>query len=402
MSKPPIATDAATLKILDLGTQVAGPFAATILGDHNAEVIKIEQPISGDPIRLEGMSARWQVEGRNKHSITLNLRVAEGQELLKKLVGWADILVENFRPGTMDRWNLGYATLSKVNPKLVYVSVSGFGQTGPYANRSGYDYIGSAFGGLTAVSGYKDRAPLVPGLFMVDHMSGLFAAIGALEAVRRRDAPGGTGRGEYIDGSLYESVMRIAGANIAEYSLSGNIPTPVGGMPVDQNPEPPVTYTYQTRDGRWLSLGPFMPAQLEQLRKLVNEPALNDPCFDDNHGRSQNANHWYQIINAWVGAHNFDELWQLLGRTEIPASPVNQIPDLIDEPHIKARNSIISIKNSEGQTLSMPEVTPKLKNQPGKVKWSGETLGASNTHVYSGLLGLSREDIEQLKQQGII
>ncbi len=405
MTAEPVSTEPSVLKVLDVGTQVAGPFAATILGDLGAEVIKVERPGTGDPLRLAGMSPRWQVEGRNKRSVTLNLGLAEGQALLRRLAGWADVLVENFRPGTMDRWGLGYEALSPVNPRLIYAAVSGFGASGPYAGRSGYDHVGSAFGGLTAVTGYADRAPVLPALFMTDHVTGLFTAIGILEAVRRRDVPGGTGRGTRIDGALYESIVRLAGADIADHSLTGFVRGRVGGEPVAADVrESPLPYAYRTRDGRWLSVYPVTDAQLGQLRQLVGDPELEDDRFQGTEGRARHAADWYRIIAAWVAAHDFAELWAALGRTDVPASPINSVPELVEDPHVRQRASVVEVINAEGRVVRMPAVIPRLAEagHTAGIRWAGEPLGASNDAVYGGLLGLRGVEVAELAAGGVI
>jgi crotonobetainyl-CoA:carnitine CoA-transferase CaiB-like acyl-CoA transferase len=402
MNGQPVSADRAVLNVLDVGTQVAGPFAATILADLGAEVIKVERPGIGDPLRLSGMSPRWQVEGRNKRSVTLNLAIPDGQALLRRLAGWADVLVENFRPGTMDRWGLGYEELARVNPRLVYASVSGFGATGPYAGRSGYDHVGSAFGGLTAVTGYGDRAPVLPALFVTDHVTGLFTAIGILEGIRRRDAAGGTGKGTKVDGAVYESIVRFAGADIADYSLTGFVRARVGGEPVAAGvEESPLAYAYRTRDGRWLSIYPVTDQQLSQLRRLVGDPELEDARFEGTAGRSRHAADWYRIIASWVGAHDFDSLWDLLGRTDVPASRVNSVPELVGDPHVRARGSVVSVPNADGSPVLMPAVIPRL-DEGATIRWAGQPLGASNEAVYCGLLGLSPGDLADLAANGII
>jgi crotonobetainyl-CoA:carnitine CoA-transferase CaiB-like acyl-CoA transferase len=402
MSAPPVSADPAVLKVLDVGTQVAGPFAATILADLGAEVIKVERPVTGDPLRLGGMSPRWQVEGRNKRSVTLNLGVPDGQVLLRRLAGWADVLVENFRPGTMDRWGLGYDDLARVHPRLVYASVSGFGATGPYAGRSGYDHVGSAFGGLTAVTGYADRAPVLPALFVTDHVTGLFTAIGILEGVRRRDAAGGTGKGTRIDGALYESIVRFAGADIADYSLTGFVRARVGGEPVaDDVQESPLPYAYRTRDGRWLSIYPVTDQQLGQLRRLVGEPELDDSRFEGTAGRARHAADWHRIVASWAAVHDFAELWDALGRTDVPASPLNSVPELVEDPQVRARDSVVRVENAEGSPVLMPAVIPRLAGG-ATIRWAGQPLGASNEAVYCGLLGMSAGELGQLAASGIV
>jgi formyl-CoA transferase len=402
MSESPVSTDPSVLRVLDVGTQVAGPFAATILADLGAEVIKVERPGGGDPLRLGGMSARWQVEGRNKRSVTLNMGVGEGQALLRRLACWADVLVENLRPGTMDRWGLGYDALAQVNPRLIYASVSGFGAWGPYAERSGYDHVGSAFGSLTAVTGYADRAPVLPALFVTDHLTGLFTAIGILEGIRRRDGPGGSGLGTRVDGALYESIVRLAGADIADYSLTGFVRKRIGGEPVGTDvEESPLSYAYRTRDGRWLSVYPVTEAQLSELRLLVGDPELEDARFEGTAGRARHAVDWHRIIAGWARAHDFEDLWEELGRTSVPASGINSVPELLADRHVHDRRSVEEVVNVDGRTVLMPAVIPRLADG-GAIRWAGEPLGASNDIVYRGLLGLSSAELAELGASGVI
>jgi formyl-CoA transferase len=403
--REPISRDPGRLKVLDLGTVVAAPFAAAMLGDLGAEVIKVEQPGGGDMLRsVEGYSPRWQVEGRNKRSVTLNLRAPEGQELLKKLALWADVLIENFRPGAMAKWGLSYAELAKVNPRLVYVSISGFGQTGPYAPRSGYDFIGAAMGGLTHMTGYPDRPPVAPGIVTTDYTTGLFGVIGALEAVRRRDAPGSDGRGAHVDCALYESALRFAGSEISEYSLTGLIRERIGGMPVTngKSRETPIFFSYRTRDGRWISLAPVSTPQVLELRALIDDPQFNDPKFATSPGAMNNGPEFYEIVSRWVGARDFAEVWRLLGTTTVPCGAINNAKDLFEDPHIQARGAIVTTENAKGETVAMPAPVPRFGPEPAPVRWAGELLGASNHDVYAGLLGLSESDIEGLHARGVI
>jgi crotonobetainyl-CoA:carnitine CoA-transferase CaiB-like acyl-CoA transferase len=403
MNTEPFSDNPTQLKVLDLGTAVAGPFATTLLGDLGAEVIKCEQPGTGDTVRGGGMSGRWQMEGRNKRSITLNLRVPEGQDVLRRLVQWADVLVENFRPGTMTKWGIGYEELSKVNPRLVYVAISGFGQTGPYASLSGYDYVGSAVGGMTALTGYPHLPPVVPGLLVVDHTSGLFAAMGALEAVRRRDAPGGTGRGAFIDMALYESVLRYAATDLVDYSLTREVRARAGGKP--QGPvqqEMPIWYAYKTRDERWLSICTVTPGQIRDLRALIPDPRLQDKKFDTGLSTTYHAEEYYDIISGWTGERDFDEVWTALRKTSIPAGPINSVQDIVADPHINARGSIVTMKNADGKDLVMPAATPRIDEDTQNLRWTGEPLGASNNHVYSTLLGLSAETLADLRAREVI
>jgi len=407
----PFANDPAQLKVLDMGIMIGAPFAATMLGDLGAEVIKIEKPGIGDLIRYQGeggkqLSYRWQVDGRNKRSITLDIRREEGQDLLRRLAEWADILVENNRPGTLARYGLGYEQLREVNPRLIYVSVSGYGQTGPYKDRPGYDFSGAAFGGLTYTTGFPDRPPVLPGLAVVDYNAALFAVIGALEAVRRRDALGGSGRGEWVDVALYEPMLRIASHNIpiaaAEGRLpirEGSYPLPGSGNSVDRNAH---GYAYETRDGHYISCFAVTDEQFARLVGLIGDDTLLGPDTATMQDRIANAERIDKSLRAWVHGQNRDEAIRLLIEADIPVSPINSPVDLLAEPHARARGNFLEVTNALGNSVTMQGVVPKLAEHPGSVRWAGEPLGASNRDVYHGLLGLSDAEIDRLRTAKVI
>jgi crotonobetainyl-CoA:carnitine CoA-transferase CaiB-like acyl-CoA transferase len=403
-ARGPVDTDPARLKVLDLGTQLAGPFAASLLGDLGAEVIKVEMPGGGDPLRGPGgLSPRWQIESRNKRCVTLNLRVGEGQELLRRLARWADVLVENFRPGVMARWGLAYADLAEVNPRLVYVSVSGFGQDGPKRALPGYDHIGSAFGGLTHLSGPRDRPPAPPGVTVVDYSTGMLAAMGALEAVRRRDAAGGSGRGEWVQTALYETILRIIGTDLAQWSMTGQIRERVGGQPAGERESASAhTYTFRTADERWVVAYPISDKQFGSLADLIGDPVLREPRFATRPGRIAHAADLDVVLRRWVAGQNADELLRLLAESDVPASPVNTVADIAIDPHVQSQDSVLAVTNAHGQEMLMPAVTPRLVEEPGAIRWPGERLGTSNEAVYQGLLGIDVEDLAGLRERGVV
>lgn len=395
--KPVLGNDPSRLKVLDLGTMVAGPFAATLLGDFGADVIKIERPDGkGDRMRMN--PNYWPAEGRNKRSITLDLRVAEAKEVFLRLVEWADIVVENFKPGTMDKWGLGYGKLSALNPRLVYVSVSGFGQTGPESHRPGYDHVGAAFGGLWYVTGYQDRPPSLPGLPIVDYFTGTFACVGALEAVRRRDATGGTGKGEWVELGLYESMIRIAGSNFIRHSRDGQVSERVGSMPLDNPPQPPKGLqhglAYETRDGRWLSMFPVTDQQWGLLGEVIPEVCAPAYSIEVIHANPHAPD---PVIRRWIKERNFDEVMKAFTDGGLPVSPIYNTADIVADEHVQARGNLVEIDDHQGARVRMQGIVPRLVNQPGEVRWAGEALGASNKAVYEDLLGLSGEEIERLK-----
>jgi crotonobetainyl-CoA:carnitine CoA-transferase CaiB-like acyl-CoA transferase len=400
--RPPVDISPQRLKILDLGTMMAGPFAATLLGDLGAEVIKVEQPGTGDPTRETGMAPRWEAEGRNKRSVTLNLRVPAGARMLGDLVRWADVLIENFRPGTMERWGLGYEQLSAVNEKLVYLSVSGFGQTGPYRERAGYDFVAGAFGGLTYVTGYPDRPPVLPGMPVADYTTAAFATVAILEALRQRDQPGGTGRGTWIDCSLYETLIRMSGHDIVKYSRTGEVRGRDGGRPMGPGrSEAPHTFTYQTRDGRWVSLYVALDTHFAKLAAAVGDPELTRAEFATKKGRFDHAGEFDAIIRSWIAGQDYASLLELMVGAGLPFSPVNSVADLVDDPHVKARESIIPVRTHAGDDVLMQAPYPKVGPDVG-VRWAGEPLGASNELVYGQLLGLDRDRLLALQAEGVI
>jgi len=379
------------MRVLDVGTQVAGPFVATILGDLGADVIKCEQPTIGDPLRLpDGMSPRWLADGRNKRSCTLNLRHPQGQALLKRLAQWADVLVENFRPGTMARWGLAYDDLRLINRRLVYVSVSGFGQSGPYVGRVAYHSIGAAFGGITDLSGFAGEPPVTPGPFLADYIAGLFGAIGALEALRRRDAPGGIGEGEWVDTALYDSVMRLSAAEFAAYALTGTVCKRTDGPPM------------RTRDGRYVIILPVQPDQYAALVQLVGDPALSDEKFATAFRRTQHRGEFEAIVGRWIGALDAADALEKLITAGVPASQVNNVADLVDNEHVRTRNDLVSLTNHLGQAVMLPGVVPRFHRSADAPRWLGEKLGASNEYVFRTLLGLSADEVVPLHREGVI
>jgi crotonobetainyl-CoA:carnitine CoA-transferase CaiB-like acyl-CoA transferase len=407
-ARPPVDRSAARLKVLDVGTIIAGPFAATILGDLGAEVIKVERPDGGDTLRnvrtgTMGMSNQWLVDGRNKRSVTLNLRDARGQDLLRRLAQWADILIENFTPGTMAKWGLGYEDLRGVNPRLVYVSVSGYGQTGPMSSDPGFDVAAVAYSGLTYVTGYPDRPPVSPGYPVADYFCGTFAAVGALEAVRRRDA--GSGKGEWVDCALYAPLVRISADTIAHYATEGVIRDREGGMP-GASPKPnDVTwaYVYETLDGKWVTLTALPDFMFERLTDLLDRSdLLADEELLTAIGRRKNVHLIDTAIREWFATRTQADALVELAHRNLPHSPVNSVADLVIDPHLRARGDIIEVDDENGNPVTMQGIVPTLVNEPGEVRWLGERLGASNADVYEELLGLSPDESAELHTDGVI
>lgn len=398
--RPDLTDGQPRLKVLDIGTMIAGPFCSTLLGDFGADVIKVERPDGmGDRVRQQDVA--WPLEGRNKRSITLDMRKAEGVKLLLKLVDWADVFVENFKPGTMEKWGLDYETLSRRNPRLVYVSVSGFGQTGPNAPRPGYDHVGAAFGGLWYQTGFPDRPPVLPGMPIADYLTGTFAALGALEALRRRDGPGGTGKGEWVELGLYEPILRISSYHYTRYSLTGKPFEREGSMPIDDEPPrgQPQGVCYETSDGKWLNVLPLQPAQWDRMKKVV--PEVDRPEFDDK-TLQHNLRAPDRYIRAWIKERTLDEALNAFIEADIACSPIYSTVDIINDPHVQARGNIIAAQDQYGRDVLMQNVCPNFVGEPAEVRWAGEALGASNREVYCDLLGLSERDLTELGSKGVI
>lgn len=391
------------LLVLDIARYVAGPAAATILADFGADVIKLEDPeVGGDPIRYNGpgphgMSYLWQVEARNKRSVTLNLRKPQARDILRDLAGRADVLIENFRPGTMAAWGLGYIELARINPGLVFVSVSGYGQDGPYRDRSAVDATAAAFGGMSYLTGYPDGPPARPGLFIADWMCALFGAVGILEALRRRDGPAGTGRGSYIDLALYEPLLRVADSSIADYYVAQVLRERNGGV---SNVVAPAGY-YQCGDGRWLAITVPTLTSFLTFGRLVgcvwptDTGEVTPECRD-------NRPVIESVMTKWALNQPAAEVVEALCGAGIPAAVVNSAADLISDPHVRARGNLVQVAGADGEALLMQGVLPRLDADPGAVRWAGQSLGASNSYLYNELLGLPESELAGLRQDGVI
>lgn len=405
----PVRSGAETLKILDLGNMVGGPFAATVLGDLGAEVIKVENPRGGDFIRWgngsDGYPLLWQSHGRNKRSITLNLKHPEGRALLLRLAQWADALIENNRPGAMAKLGLSYDDIRAANPRIVYLSVSGYGSTGPYRDRPSYEWAADAFGGLTAGTGFIDRPPVIPhGQAIADHTAALFGAIGVLEAVRRRDAAGPGGEGAFVDVGLYEPLIRMSNTYIANYATSGVLMEREGSFPSGQSsPHLKYGYSYETSDGRYIATYTPTRAQFERLMDLIGKPEYKtDARFASDSYRIGDAyNEVDRVLRAWVAKRTLDEALEALVAADQPAAPVNGPKEIMADPHIAARGNMESFINPHGVPVTVPGVLPRI-GEGDRIRAPAEDLGASNAAVYGGILGLDAEALKRLAGDGVI
>jgi crotonobetainyl-CoA:carnitine CoA-transferase CaiB-like acyl-CoA transferase len=391
--------------VLDLATFLAAPVCATLLGELGAEVIKVEQPGVGDDLRRLGRPAApgapsywWLVEARNKKSITCNLRDPEGQALVARLVARTHVVTENFRPGTLERWSLGWDTLAGVNPALVLVRISGFGQTGPYRDRPGFGRIAAAFGGLAYLSGYPDRAPVPPGTPTVpDYLAGVFGAVGALAALRHAER---TGQGQVVDVGLHEPVLRVLDDAIAVYGGTGQVRERMGSGTESAVPH----NHYRTRDGRWLAIACTNDRMFARLLDAMGRAELvRDPRMAATAARLAHRDEVDRLVGDWVGARDLGVALAALEAAEVPAAPVMSVRDLFDDPHVRARDNVLRVAAGALGAVAMPGVVPRLSATPGRVQAPGPAApGAHNEEIYRGRLGLTRAELDRLREHGVV
>ncbi len=389
------------LRVLDLATFVAAPVCATLLGEFGAEVIKVEQPGAGDDLRrlgrgTDGASLWWLSEARNKKSVTCNLRAREGQELIKRLVAQSDIVAENFRPGTLERWNLGYEALKAVNPGLIMVRVSAFGQTGPYRERPGFGRIAAAVGGISYLSGHPDRPPVTPGTPTIpDYLAGVMGALGALIALQHRQR---TGEGQVVDVALYEPILRMLDELIPVFGATGHVRERIGS-----GTEYVVPHNhYRARDGRWLAIACTNDRMFDRLLRAMERPDLGER-YATMAERLRLREELDGLIQQWVGGRDAGEALGRLEAAEVPSSLVYSVRDLFEDPHLKARENIVAVPNPLGGLLHMVGVVPRLSLTPGSIRSAGPlSPGASNNEIYRGRLGLSAEELAALQEDGVI
>jgi formyl-CoA transferase len=389
------------IRVIEMGSLLAGPFCGQLLGDFGAEVIKLEQPKIGDPMREwgqekdHGLSLWWPVIARNKKSVTLNARVAEGQEIIKQLVAKSDILVENFRPGTMERWGLGYDELAKINPKLVMIRVTGFGQTGPYASQAGYGSIGEAMGGLRYVVGDPSTPPSRMGISIGDALAALFGTIGGLIALHASNI---TGRGQVVDSAIYEAVLGMMESLIPEYQKAGYIRERTGSILPNVAP----ANVYPTKDGEYL-IAANQDTVFKRFAEAMGRPELAEDERYATHGaRGKHQQELDDMIAEWTKTMTAAELRELMNEYGVPNGKIYRAPDMLEDIHFKAREAIITMPHPAFDELKMHNVFPKLSDMPGKVKWCGPELGQHNNEIYCDLLEMEKQQIVELIDKGIL
>jgi formyl-CoA transferase len=388
------------MKVLELGQLIAGPFAAKTLADFGAEVIKIEPPGSGDPLRKwrmlkDGTSVWWQAQSRNKRSLALDLRTPEGQALVNKLANEADILIENFRPGALEGWGLSPERLIAENPKLIVLRISGYGQTGPYRNRPGFGVIGEAMGGLRHLTAEPGRVPVRVGVSIGDTLSALHGVIGILLALQHRHT---TGKGQIIDVALYESVFNCMESLLPEYSAFDAVRGPAGSALPGIAP----TNAYKCKDGAYALIAGNGDSIFKRLMTLIErEDFANDPSLTDNTGRVARVKELDQAIEAWTLQRNVDEVLEKLESVSVPAGRIYNIADIAADPHYAAREMLQEIDMNDGSKLTIPGVVPKLSLTPGQHRRNAPTLGEDTDSILKEM-GLSAAQIAELKAKGIV
>ncbi|MBA0916089.1 MAG: CoA transferase [Nitrosospira sp.] len=389
------------IKVIEMGTLIAGPFAARLMAEFGAEVIKIESPKDGDPLRQwrklhDGTSLWWYVQARNKKSVTINLKKEAGQKIIRELVKDADIVIENFRPGVMEGWNLGWEQLSTINPRLIMVRISGYGQTGPYRDRPGFGAIGESMGGLRHLTGYPEQAPVRVGVSIGDSIAAMHGVMGALMALHQRTK--GDGKGQVVDVALYESVFNLMESLLPEYGMFDFIRNRSGAALPGITP----SNTYPCRDKKYVVIGANADSIFRRLMIAIGRNDLaNDPELVHNDGRVPRTNELDEVIAAWTMQHSLDEILEALSKAEVPVGKIYDIADIVNDTHYQARGMIQQFELPDGCSVKLPGIVPKLSRTPGETRWIGPKLGAHTAEVlYS--LGYDEAAQETLKADGII
>lgn len=404
----------AGIKVLELGTLIAGPFCARMLAEFGAEVIKVEAPDGGDPIRQwrilkDGNSLWWSVQSRNKKSITLNMKDERGQEIARRLALDADIVIENYRPGVLEKWNLGYEQLRAINPALIMVRLSGYGQTGPMRDAPGFGAIGESMGGIRYVSGHPDRPPVRIGISIGDSIASLHGAIGALMALRHRDVTGGrwngktgadcmAGQGQMVDVALYEAVFNLMESMVPEYDYAGVVRERTGGSLPGIVP----SNTYTTGDGENIVVAGNGDAIFKRLMTAIGRDDLaSDPQLANNAGRVQRTQEIDEVIQAWCSGRDINSALEILRAADVPVSKIYSVRDMLQDPQFLARQMFEQHLFRDGTPVKLPAVTPKLSETPGGTRWIGPELGEHTDEVLAGL-GYDAEQIAALRQEKVL
>ena len=391
----------AGVRVLELGSLIAGPYAASILAQFGAEVIKIEPPGEGDPLRKwrkmhDGTSLWWYSQSRNKKSITLDLKTDAAREIVRKLVSTVDIVIENFRPGTLEKWGLGWEHLQAIRPSLIMVRISGYGQDGPYSQRPGFAAIAECMGGLRYTSGFPDRPPVRVGVSLGDTLASLYGTIGALMAMHHLKVNGG--QGQFIDVALYEAVFGIMESLVPEYQMQGFVRERSGASMPGIAP----TNTYRCGDGLYVAIAGNGDGIFRRFMQAIDRPDLaQDPELASNDGRAVQAQHLDDVISEWTGRHELAEVLAVLESASVPAGRIYTAADIATDPHYAARGMIEHHHLPDGQAIDLPGIVPKLSATPGATQWLGPTLGEHTADVLASI-GIDAAALEQLRSQGVV
>ncbi len=411
-------------RVLELGNLIAAPYAGRLFAEFGAEVIKVERPRTGDELREWRLhrgktSMMWYTQSRNKKSITLDMRNSEGQQLALELVRHVDVVLENFRPGTLEKWNLGYDQMQQVNPDIILVRISGYGQTGPYRNRPGFASVAEALGGIRNLTGYPDRPPTRVGISLGDSVAGMFGAIGGLMALLRRErawrerersaaegAESAAGRGalgQVVDVALYESIFALMESLVPEYDAYNVIRERTGNLLPGIAP----TNAYPCLDEKWVVIGGNADGIFKRLMQAIGRQDLaEDPQFQHNPGRWEQHEFLDRVIGDWTSRRTIEEVVATLDKAGVPVGQIYDAADIVNDQHFRARDMIetyaVVVEPGEPKQVRFPGIIPKLSETPGSTGWLGPELGAHNEEIYRGLLGLATERVEQLKQAGVI
>jgi crotonobetainyl-CoA:carnitine CoA-transferase CaiB-like acyl-CoA transferase len=389
------------IRVVEIGTLIAAPFAARLMAEFGADVIKIEAPETGDPLRKwrklhEGTSLWWYLQSRNKKSVCVNLKSADGVEIVKRLAADADVVIENLRPGALEKLGLGWDVLHAINPKLTMVRISGYGQSGPYRDRPGFGAIGEAMGGIRYTTGEVDGAPARVGVSLGDSLASLHGVIGALMSLLRVKT--GQGEGQVVDVSLVESVFNLMESLVPEYDLLGHVRERSGGALPGIAP----SNTYRTEDDGYVVIAGNSDPIFKRLMHLIGRPDLaDDPALAHNDGRAKQSAMLDQAITDWTSHRATADVLAALERAEVPGGRIYSVADIVADPHYQARDMLLSAELPGGKSVKMPGIVPKLSDTPGEVRWQGPALG-EHTGSVLGELGFAVEDIERLRREGAV
>lgn len=399
LGKPPLQG----VKVLDVSTMIAAPFGAVLLGDFGADVIKVEMPGKGDTLRHVGPfhknePLRWSGLSRNKKSLTLDLHKPEGVDIFKRLAEKVDVLIENFRPGTLEKWGVGYDVLREINPDLIMIRVSGYGQTGPYRSKAGFGTPATAFSGFTYIQGFPDRHPVSPSFSLTDYITGIYVAFAAVTSLYHREtAPAGSG--QMVDIGLYESVFRMLEFLVAEYDQMGKIRERSPGLSGHSSP----AGTFITKDEHWVVLVTSTDSTFNRLAEAMErQDLLKDEKFYTNEARLANNGEMNRIVADWIGSLSREELLDRLDSHGVPVSPILNIKDIFEHPHFKARENIVEVEHPRLGKVKVPGIVPRFDKTPGSIRNTAPDLGEHNQEILGSLLGLSSDEIKQLERKKVI